>query len=79
MILNDIVRGKRDDLNSASIQARRELLKSYVDKVEIGKDSGKLWVSFPLEEAIHEATGLWQVPARGFVPKTPHVFTLTWA
>jgi DNA invertase Pin-like site-specific DNA recombinase len=78
-VLNDVVAQSRDELALADVQARRELLKCYVDKVEIGKDRGRLWYTFPIEDMLEEATGLWQVPPRGLYLKDPQSIALTWA
>ena len=61
-----IIADTRDGLTGEDIEARRTLLRKFVDKVEMGNEGGRLWYTFPLTEMLPDATRLWLMPPRGF-------------
>jgi hypothetical protein len=77
-VLIDLIATARDDLKTAEVRARRKLLSCFVDKVEIGTETGRLWYTFPLDDMILDLTGLYFVPPRESLIKTPQMIPLTW-
>jgi hypothetical protein len=69
-IVRQILAEAKEGLTSEDIQARRTVLKQFVDKVEMGNEGGTVWYTFPLEEIMPGGmTGLYLVPPRECEPK----------
>jgi hypothetical protein len=47
-IVHHILAEAKEGLTSEDIQARRTVLKQFVDKVEMGNERGRLWYAFPV-------------------------------
>ncbi len=54
----------QEQLAGEDVLARRTLLKQFVASVEIGRERGRLWATFPLEQIDEEVAGIWRVPPR---------------
>jgi DNA invertase Pin-like site-specific DNA recombinase len=52
----------REGLSGDDILARRALVRRFVQRIEAGKEKGRLWAAFPIDEL--DLTGLWMVPPR---------------
>lgn len=71
-VVEDVLASMREKLSTGTVRARRELLRQFIDRVELGRKSGKLYYySFPLETII--PTGIWLVPPREFEPHPCHL------
>ena len=73
-VVLDVIASARRDLESESIQARRVMLRKFVDHVELANKQGTLYFAFPVRDLL--PTGLWSVPPRVTFPKTCHPVTV---
>jgi hypothetical protein len=75
-VVGAILAESRAGLTGKDIEARRVILRKFVDKVEMGNEGGKLWYSFPLREV--GLTRLWMVPPKGFELKECQRLRVRW-
>ncbi len=62
-VLADAIERLKAELQEGSIVARRRALKSFVHKIEVGKEKGTLYYTFPLQVlALNELVYLGSTP-----------------
>ena len=74
-VVLDVIASARRDLESESIQARRVMLKKFVDRVEMESERATLYFAWPVRDLL--PTSLWSVPPRELFPKTCHLPRVT--
>lgn len=73
-VVLDVIAGARRDLESESVQARRVMLKKFVDHVDMDNERATLYLTFPIQYLM--PTSIWLVPPRGLLQDTCHLAPL---